>query len=128
MPPILVPVSLGELIDKITILEIKAEQIRDTEKLANIIHELRLLEEIGNSYLANNAFVLKIRAQLKQVNQALWEIEDRIRLKEKSAEFDDEFIRLARTVYITNDERSALKRQINRQSGSDIIEEKSYAS
>lgn len=125
--PILAPISLGELIDKITILEIKAENIHDSKKRVNITHELRLLEEICTHRLPDNIFLLEIRTQLKTVNQTLWDIEDRIRLKEKSAEFDDEFTQLARNVYITNDQRSALKCRINQEYGSDIIEEKSYA-
>jgi hypothetical protein len=121
-----VPISIGELIDKITILEIKTARIRDAAKLENIEKELELL---ANSWLAcghANAEIGPQCAELKAVNEALWEIEDQIRLKEASGEFDDKFIQLARAVYRNNDRRATLKREINLALGSEIVEEKSY--
>lgn len=125
MSEILVPVSFGELLDKITILQIKAERMNDEVKLANVRNELMLLEEIW----AEQAAVRRIddlRAELKVVNEWLWDIEDAIRLKEKAGAFDDEFIELARSVYIQNDERARIKREINLALGSGYVEEKSY--
>jgi len=127
MSLISVPVSHGELIDKITILEIKAAHIRDTGKLANVRSELELLNTTWGNDAASQIDIGRERAQLKSVNEALWDIEDRIRLKEKSQAFDAEFIELARSVYFRNDERAAIKRQINVKLGSQLIEEKSYA-
>ena len=122
-----VPISCGELIDKITILEIKSERIRDASKLANVRTELHQLDATWNRF-ANppRVNIDTERAQLKAVNEALWDIEDRIRLKEKAQAFDAEFIELARAVYVRNDERAALKRAINLKLGSALIEEKSY--
>ena len=120
---ILAPISIGELIDKITILEIK--QIYMTGiKLKNIKKEMKLLNNILqekkleiNNDLINN---------LKKVNKNLWEIEDNIRIKESNKEFDKEFIQLARSVYIENDKRASIKREINQKYNSDLVEEKSY--
>ena len=128
MSLITTPISHGELIDKITILEIKAEQITDPAKLANVRRELDLLGEIWRNDAAAAVGVDAERARLKQVNQSLWDIEDRIRLKEKAQAFDAEFIELARAVYFQNDERAAIKREINLKLGSQLIEEKSYQS
>ena len=127
MSQILVPVSLGELIDKITILEIKAERIADPAKLANVRLELEQLEKV--SVLDEDLLrdIDELRVKLKAVNVELWEIEDRIRIKESLGEFDQEFIELARSVYFRNDERAAFKRSINVQQGYDLVEEKSYA-
>ena len=127
MSQILVPVSLGELIDKITILEIKAERIADPAKLANVRLELEQLNQVGvlDEELLRN--IAELRVELKAVNVDLWEIEDKIRIKESLAEFDQEFIELARSVYFRNDERAAFKRSINVQQGYDLVEEKSYA-
>ena len=127
MSQILVPVSLGELIDKITILEIKAERIADPAKLANVRLELEQLEKVSvlDEDLLRN--VDELRVKLKAVNVELWEIEDKIRIKESLAQFDQEFIELARSVYFRNDERAAFKRSINVQQGYDLVEEKSYA-
>jgi hypothetical protein len=121
------PVSWGELIDKVTILEIKDAKIANSTALINIRHELALLQAIARPILAERQ-IAGLKTRLREVNEALWQIEDRIREKEAAAEFDSEFIELARSVYKTNDERSALKRQINTQLGSAIVEEKSYAS
>ena len=127
MPEITVPISPGELIDKLTILDIKLERIKDKEKLANVKTERDLLERIwaGSSY-AGAEIVSEKRAELRKINEKLWVIEDELRLKESKAEFDKEFIELARSVYFTNDHRARLKRDINIGVGSDLVEEKSY--
>jgi hypothetical protein len=121
----LVPVSLGELIDKITILEIKAERIADPDKLANVREELGLLMQ-AHARLHGDA-VVALQTQLKKINTALWEIEDKIRDCERAKNFGPQFIELARSIYRTNDRRAALKRQINEIAGSAIVEEKSYS-
>lgn len=126
MSLISVPVSYGELIDKITILEIKAERIADAAKLANVRTELDLLNATWRADAASRTDIAAERAQLKAVNEALWDIEDRIRLKEKAQAFDGEFVELARAVYFRNDERAAVKRTINLKLGSKLVEEKSY--
>jgi hypothetical protein len=126
MNEISVPVSFGELIDKITILEIKAERIRDEAKLANVRVELDLLKATWNRHPAAKPDIADARARLKGVNEALWDIEDRIRLKEQAQAFDAEFVELARAVYFRNDERAAVKREINLRLGSTLVEEKSY--
>ena len=126
MSLITTPISHGELIDKITILEIKSEQIADPAKLANVRKELDLLDAVWRSDAAAAVDIAAERARLKAVNQRLWDIEDRIRLKEKAQAFDAEFIELARAVYFQNDDRAAIKREINLKLGSQLIEEKSY--
>lgn len=126
MSLIQVPVSFGELIDKITILEIKSRQITDAGKLANVRTELDLLNTTWASHPASKTDISAERARLLAVNEALWDIEDRIRLKEKAQAFDAEFIELARSVYFQNDERAAVKREINVKLGSQLVEEKSY--
>ncbi|MBR0345183.1 MAG: hypothetical protein IJI03_07980 [Rudaea sp.] len=120
------PMSSGELIDKITILESTSAQIRDAGKLAHVRTELDLLNAIWAASPASKTDISTERAQLKAVNEALWDIEDRIRLKEKAQAFDAEFIELARAVYIRNDERAAVKKTINIKLGSKLVEEKSY--
>ena len=126
MSDILVPVSPGELLDKITILRIKAARILDPAKLANVKLELALLETTWrDSGCATHDLAQEERALL-QVNEQLWDIEDRIRDKESRQTFDREFIELARAVYVSNDERAAIKKRINLQLGSRLIEEKSY--
>jgi hypothetical protein len=121
-----VPISPGELIDKITILQIKAERMTDAAKVANVRTELNMLESTwrGTAYAATD--VAAQWAELKRINEKLWVIEDDIRDKERAAAFDNEFIELARAVYFTNDERAAVKREINTKLGSRIVEEKSY--
>ncbi len=120
------PVSCGELIDKITILEIKSRRITDDAKLANVRNELDLLNATwGNSSVAQ-VDIADERMRLLAVNELLWDIEDRIRLKERAQAFDQEFIELARAVYFRNDERAAFKREINLKLGSELVEEKSY--
>ena len=122
---ILAPVSWGELLDKITILEIKSERIGDPTKLRNIQHELATLRAIQDRHplpAAVNALVDALRA----VNEAIWNIEDDIRDQERKKDFGPRFIELARAVYRTNDERARLKREINLALNSDLVEEKSY--
>jgi hypothetical protein len=127
MSEISVPVSPGELLDKITILRIKSSRMSDAQKLANVRIELKVLEETwGASPYARSDIAADVNALL-QVNERLWVIEDDIRDKERAKEFDGEFIRLARAVYFENDERAAIKRRINLKLGSTIVEEKSYA-
>jgi hypothetical protein len=120
------PVSYGELIDKITILEIKSRQITDPAKLANVRNELDLLNATWANDAASQTDISRERADLLKVNETLWDIEDRIRLKEKAQAFDQEFIELARAVYFRNDERAAFKREINLKLGSQLVEEKFY--
>ena len=127
MSEISVPVSPGELLDKITILRIKSSRMSDAQKLANVHVELKVLEETwGASSYAKSDIAADVNALL-QVNERLWVIEDDIRDKERAQAFDSEFIRLARAVYFENDERAAIKRRINLKLGSTIVEEKSYA-
>jgi len=120
------PVSFGELIDKITILEIKSEQMRDATKLANVRAELDMLNATWAQHPASRADISAERAELKRINQELWDIEDEIRVKEKAQAFDARFVELARAVYFTNDKRAAVKRDINLKLGSKLVEEKSY--
>ena len=127
MSEISVPVSPGELLDKITILKIKSKRMSDPQKLANVRIELKVLEETwGASPYAKSDIAADVNALL-QVNERLWVIEDDIRDKERAQAFDSEFIRLARAVYFENDARAAIKRRINLTLGSTIVEEKSYA-
>ena len=126
MTDILVPVSPGELLDKITILRIKVERIEDAAKLANVKLELSLLEQTWREAGGAGHDVGAEERALHNVNERLWDIEDRIRDKEARQTFDREFIELARAVYVCNDERAAIKRCINVQLGSRIVEEKSY--
>jgi uncharacterized protein YukE len=127
MSEIRVPISPGELLDKITILRIKSTRISDPQKLANVRSELQVLEETwhGSNY-AKAGIEADVNALL-DVNERLWVIEDDIREKERAQAFDADFIRLARAVYVENDERAAIKRRINLKLGSSIVEEKSYA-
>jgi len=126
MSQIAVPVSYGELIDKITILEIKSARIGNADKLANVRTELALLNATWSADPLPATDIARERARLKAVNEALWEIEDRIRIKEKAQAFDTEFVELARSVYFRNDDRAACKREINEKLGSTLVEEKSY--
>jgi len=123
---ILVPVSPGEVLDKITILEIKSERMTDPAKLANVRTELALLQETWAKAVQEDEVVRRLHDALKKINETLWVIEDDIRDKERVKEFDDRFIALARSVYFTNDRRSQVKKQLNLHLGSRIIEEKSY--
>lgn len=128
MAEIEVPVSFGELLDKISILQIKLERISDPAKRHNVSTELNALEQRWRAAAVAHDSVEADCRGLRAVNERLWEIEDRIRLKEGAAAFDAEFIALARAVYFENDERARLKRQINHTLGSALVEEKSYAS
>lgn len=122
MNDILIPVSLGELYDKISILEIKLSMIKDEEKLKNIKKEYLSLINISLHFSIEE----ELYQELKDKNKDLWIVEDKLRIKEKNKEFNEEFINLARSVYFLNDRRSEIKKEINLKSGSNIIEEKSY--
>ncbi len=127
MSEIRVPISPGELIDKITILQIKSERITDPLKVANVRNELALLEATWRESPFATTDVDVEWASLRRINEKLWDVEDLLRDKERNRTFDQEFIDLARAVYFTNDERAAVKREINTKLGSKIVEEKSYA-
>ena len=129
LPPqdILVPISVGELMDKITILEIKSERIKNPSQLENILRELEALRAVRLQDIART-MLDKLSAELKRVNAKLWDVEDAIRDCEARSDFGEPFIELARMVYQLNDERSRLKKAINLASGSRIVEEKSYRS
>jgi hypothetical protein len=124
----LIPVSWGELLDKITILQIKRERLTGAAALANVARELDALGAIAAPVLADDRMATDLTEKLKQLNETLWEIEDRIRDKEAAGAFDADFIALARAVYKRNDERAALKKQLNLQLASGLVEEKSYKS
>ena len=126
MSEIKVPISPGELLDKITILRIKAQRMSDPAKLTNVRIELRNLEETWGASACAKIYIEAEIGALGLVNERLWVIEDDIRDQERAQAFDAEFIRLARAVYFENDERAAIKRRINAKLGSAIIEEKSY--
>ena len=126
MAELLVPISPGELIDKITILEIKSARMTDTTKLHNVRTELALLNATWRASAFSAVDITAEWTDLRDVNGQLWDIEDRIRDKERESLFDAEFIELARSVYVTNDERAAIKRRINSKLGPSLVEEKSY--
>lgn len=123
---ILAPVSAGELLDKISILRIKQRRIADPGKRALVEHELALLTELSDGRIPTSPDITRLCDELQQVNEALWDIEDAIRVKERKSAFDDEFITLARSVYQTNDRRAELKRELNLTLGSGIVEVKDY--
>lgn len=123
---ILAPISAGELVDKITILRVKAQRIGDPAKEANVRKELALLEATAREHLPDSAEIVRLTEALTAVNAALWDIEDSKRDCERRQDFGADFVALARRVYIDNDQRAALKRAINEAAGSDIVEEKSY--
>ena len=125
---ILAEISAGELIDKITILEIKRAHSPEGDKRRNIETELETLEKTRDAHVPQSEELDRLTAELKAVNEALWRIEDDIRERERAGDFGDRFVELARSVYITNDRRAALKREINDLLGSRIVEEKLYAS
>src|ERR1700677_2332205 len=127
MNEIKVPISPGELLDKITILRIKSQRMTDPKKLANVRIELEALEETWRASAYAAVDVGGDVSALLAVNERLWSIEDDIRGKERAKAFDEEFVRLARAVYIENDERAAIKRRLNVKLGSSLVEEKSYA-
>ena len=123
---ITVPVSVGEVIDKVTILEIKSNRIADTDKLRNIATELDALRPLVSGGVFDNDEVVALTDALRAVNGELWDIEDDIRAEEAAGRFGDRFIELARAVYVTNDRRAELKKKINLATGSELVEEKSY--
>ena len=122
-----VPISVGELVDKVTILEIKAEQIADAAKRANIGRELDALTGVLTPLLTATPALGQLKAELRAINETLWRIEDDIRDCERRRDFGDVFVTLARSVYQTNDRRAATKRKIDELMGSELVEEKSYA-
>ena len=126
MMSLLVPISPGELLDKLTILRLKAERMREPTKLANVRRELALLEAAWREATAGAVDLQDEAAALASINAQLWEIEDALREHEAARRFDAEFVALARSVYQRNDERAALKRRVNEKLGSALIEEKSY--
>ena len=122
-----IELSIGELLDKISILQIKAERIDDPSKVKNINKELDVLMSLWNDSPYSDTNLLSEINELKNINEALWDIEDKIRDKERNQVFDKDFIELARSVYFTNDKRAEIKRIINGKTGSELIEEKSYS-
>jgi hypothetical protein len=126
MNDVLVPISPGELLDKITILRIKAARITDPAKVGNVRLELSLLEKTWHDSGCTTGAICADERALHDVNERLWDIEDRIREKEAVQTFDRDFIELARAVYVFNDERAAIKKRVNVALGSRIVEEKSY--
>lgn len=122
-----VELAYGELLDKVTILQIKSERITDEDKLANVNKELELLNKLWNMDEKSSVDISSEFTALKEINEKIWDIEDGIRDKERVKEFDQEFIELARSVYFSNDKRAEIKRAINLKFGSDLIEEKSYS-
>jgi len=123
---LLIPISPGELLDKLTILEIKLERMDSEAQLANVQREYDLLTEVWERTGSREASIAQLRADLRKVNEALWVIEDDIREEERHKRFGERFIELARSVYVQNDERAAVKKKINLALGSEIVEEKSY--
>ena len=126
MEQIQVPISPGELLDKITILEIKQERIEDEKQQKNICHELERLTDVLHANVVTSSELTTLTDELKSINMQLWDVEDDIRKKESSASFDSGFIELARSVYRLNDKRAEFKRKISVLLESNIIEEKSY--
>jgi chorismate mutase len=126
MNEILIPISPGELLDKITILQIKSERIADAAKVANVKAELGMLEQVWREAVNDDDQIRALSSELKSINEALWEIEDDIRDEERNRRFGERFIELARAVYVTNDERANAKKKVNLYLDSSIVEEKSY--
>ena len=126
MNEIQIPISPGELLDKITILQIKSERISDATKVANVRTELGMLEQVWSDTVGDDEQIRALSGELKSINEALWEIEDDIRDEERNQRFGDRFIQLARAVYVTNDERANAKKKVNLHLNSSIVEEKSY--
>ncbi len=126
MKQILIPISPGELLDKITILEIKSERIESSEKKANVNKELAMLNKVWSDSVDEDSALVSMRSELKSINESLWDIEDDIRDEERNKRFTERFIELARSVYVTNDQRADVKKRINLHLKSDIVEEKSY--
>jgi len=126
MNQILIPISPGELLDKITILEIKSARITSAEKKANVNNELDMLNKVWGNAITQDTDIVSMRAELKNINETLWDIEDDIRDEERANRFGEKFIELARSVYVTNDLRADVKKRVNLHLKSDIVEEKSY--
>lgn len=126
MNEILIPISPGELLDKITILQIKAERITDPVKAANVKTELDMLSKVWDESVESDDVITTLSAELKSINERLWEIEDDIRDEERNRRFGERFVELARAVYVTNDERADAKKKVNLHLNSTIVEEKSY--
>ncbi|MBT5048723.1 MAG: hypothetical protein HOM58_09470 [Rhodospirillaceae bacterium] len=126
VPSVEIHVSPGELIDKITILEIKAELIKESGKRLTVRHELTILREIRDETIPDSVALERLTADLRMVNKKLWMIEDEIREQERNKVFDDRFVALARSVYRNNDRRASLKSDINALLGAEIAEQKSY--
>ena len=126
MKDILVPISPGELLDKITILQIKTERMSDPGKVANVKIELNALTDVWKNSVAEDDTVKQLHRDLKMINEALWDIEDDIRDEERARNFGEKFIELARSVYVTNDQRADAKKKLNIHLGSTLVEEKSY--
>jgi hypothetical protein len=126
MNEILIPISPGELLDKITILQIKAERIGDPAKVANVKTELDMLSKVWDESVESDDVITALSAELKSINERLWEIEDDIRDEERNRRFGERFVELARSVYVTNDERANAKKKVNLHLNSTIVEEKSY--
>lgn len=127
MTEISTPISPGELLDKLTILQIKSQNISDAKKLVNVNTERMLLQSVADKHIPPTPKLQGLTASLLDVNKQLWAIEDDIRECERKGDFGEAFIRLARAIYITNDQRADLKKQINLATGSKLVEEKSYA-
>ena len=126
MNEIQIPISPGELLDKITILQIKSERIDDPAKVANVRTELDMLQKVWRESVTDDDEIRALSAELKSINEALWEIEDDIRDEERNKRFGERFIELARAVYVTNDRRANAKKNVNLHLKSSIVEEKSY--
>jgi len=126
MNDILVPISPGELLDKITILQIKSERIDDAAKVANVRTELDMLSKVWGESVAQDDVIAGLTSELKSINEELWVIEDDIRDEERDKRFGDRFIELTRAVYVTNDKRADAKKRVNLHLNSSIVEEKSY--
>jgi len=126
MNHILIPISPGELLDKITILEIKSERIESAEKKSNVDTELGMLTKVWKDNTSEDGKLATMRKELKTINESLWVIEDDIRDEERNRQFGERFVELARSVYVTNDQRADVKKRINLHLNSDIVEEKSY--
>ena len=126
MSEIQVPISPGELLDKITILQIKSERIADPDKVANVRLELDMLSQVWSAAVTMDDTIAALTSELKSINETLWEIEDDIRDEERNKRFGERFIELARAVYVTNDQRAEAKKKVNLHLNSSIVEEKSY--
>ena len=126
MKEILIPISPGELLDKITILQIKAERITDPAKVENVKTELEMLSKVWDESIESDDVIASLSVELKSINEALWEIEDDIRDEERNRRFGERFIELSRAVYVTNDKRANAKKKVNLHLNSTIVEEKSY--